>query len=225
MDAALQERRREAILEQATAIFAQRGFPNTDVQDIADSLKISKGTVYRYFPSKERLFLAAVERGVKQLQVHIDGAVEPVADPVDRMAVAARAYLEFFSVNPQLAELFVQERAEFRSGHKPVYFEFGDANCAQKWEQDVVDLIACGRVRPIPVSRVMNGMGDLLYGTMLTNHFVGRRKDPAEQAADVLDVFFNGVLGDAERIARRGPERARNGKVHRPNGVTKKRSI
>src|SRR4051812_36477614 len=117
VDAALQERRREEILDQATKVFAQRGYPNTDVQDIADPLRISKGTVYRYFPSKERLFLAAVERGVKQLQVHIDRAVEPVEDPVDRMAVAARTYLEFFAQNPQLAELFVQERAEFRSGH------------------------------------------------------------------------------------------------------------
>src|SRR6266576_1817616 len=74
-DAALQERRREQILEKATVVFAKHGYPNTDVQFVADPLGISKGTVYRYFPSKERLFLAAVKRGVERLKEHVDGSV------------------------------------------------------------------------------------------------------------------------------------------------------
>src|SRR4051812_18845476 len=81
-DEALQERRREQILDQAEAVFAKHGYPNTDVQFVADPLAISKGTIYRYFPSKERLFLAAVERGVRQLKAYIDRAVAGVADPL-----------------------------------------------------------------------------------------------------------------------------------------------
>src|SRR3954449_3484021 len=87
-DEALQERRREQILEKATAVFAKHGFPNTDVQFVADPLGISKGTVYRYFPSKEQLFLAAVERGVRNLDGWIQSAIEWVSDPLDRMTAA-----------------------------------------------------------------------------------------------------------------------------------------
>lgn len=66
-DKALQQRRCEAILKVAAGLFARHGYTATDVQWIADALRISKGTVYRYFPSKEKLFLAAVERGIHRL--------------------------------------------------------------------------------------------------------------------------------------------------------------
>jgi AcrR family transcriptional regulator len=51
-DETLVRRRREEILAAATRIFAQLGYRNTDVQIVADQLKVGKGTVYRYFPSK-----------------------------------------------------------------------------------------------------------------------------------------------------------------------------
>ncbi|HUB26985.1 MAG TPA: TetR/AcrR family transcriptional regulator [Tepidisphaeraceae bacterium] len=52
-DEELKARRREEILETAMHVFARHGYQTADVQWIADELKISKGTVYHYFPSKE----------------------------------------------------------------------------------------------------------------------------------------------------------------------------
>src|SRR5687767_10612477 len=171
-DEALQERRREQILEQATRVFAERGYPNTDVQFVADPLGISKGTIYRYFPSKERLFLAAVQRGVERLKEHVDSAIASVADPVERIETATRAHLAFFKSRPELVELFVLERAEFRDGKKPIYFEVGET-CQAPWRAVLRGLMDAGRVREMPVERVMDVFGDLIYGTVFTNHFVG----------------------------------------------------
>src|SRR3954462_695441 len=81
-DLSLHDRRREEILEKATAVFAKHGYPNTDVQFIADPLRISKGTVYRYFPSKEQLFLAAVERGVRRLDQIMHDVIGREGDPL-----------------------------------------------------------------------------------------------------------------------------------------------
>jgi len=200
-DEALHLRRCEQILDKATAVFAKHGYPNTDVQFVADPLGISKGTVYRYFPSKERLFLAAVERGVRELDRQIESAIEWVADPLDRMTAATRAYLEFFEDHPGLVELFIQERAEFGSRKKPIYFEHEGSACAQ-WHDLIQGLIDAGRIRDIPVDRVKETIGDLLYGTMFTNHMVGRRRPFEEQAASLMDVFFNGILSDSERARR-----------------------
>jgi len=82
-DEALQQRRREAILAEAATIFARHGFTATDVQGIADALKISKGTIYRYFPTKEKLFLCAVERGIGRLREHIETARLGVTDKIE----------------------------------------------------------------------------------------------------------------------------------------------
>jgi AcrR family transcriptional regulator len=200
-DEALQERRREQILEKATEVFAQHGYPNTDVQFVADPLGISKGTVYRYFPSKERLFLAAVQRGVERLKQHVDRAVESIADPIERIETATRAHLEFFKARPQLVELFVLERAEFRDRKKPIYFEVGET-CRAPWRELLQGLMDAGRLRAVPVQRVMDVFGDLIYGTVFTNHFAGRHKPFDEQAADMLDVLFNGILSQPERQRR-----------------------
>jgi hypothetical protein len=49
----------------------------------------------------------------------------------------------------------------------------------------------------------MNVLGDLVYGTMFTNHFSGRHRPLADQAEDILDVVFHGILTPAERRRRR----------------------
>jgi AcrR family transcriptional regulator len=204
-DDALPERRREEILERAQTLFARHGYRNTDVQWVADALRVSKGTIYRYFPSKEELFLATVRRGVRRMREHIDRAGAKVADPIDRIAASVRAYLEFFKSSPQLVELFIQERSEFKRPDKPLYFEHRDA-ARGPWRRIIARLIAQGRLRDVPVPRIIDIVGDLLYGTMFTNYFAGRGKPFAAQARDVLDVVFNGILTPAER-RRRGLRR------------------
>ena len=49
-------------------------------------------------------------------------------------------------------------------------------------------------------------VGNVIYGTMFTNYFAGQAKPVAEQAGDILDVVFHGILTDAERARRRSRE-------------------
>ncbi len=200
-DESLPERRREQILEAATTVFAQDGYPNADIQVMADRLQISKGTVYRYFPSKQELFFAAVDRGLRRLHEAVTAAGDAATDPLDRMAAAIGAYLAFFKGCPELVELLILERAEFRDRKKSVYFEHRDARVGP-WRAQMQDLIAAGRLRAVPVERIADVLGDLVYGTMFTNHFAGRHKPHESQAEDILDVVFHGILSEPERRRR-----------------------
>ena len=116
--------------------------------------------------------------------------------PVDQMAAAVREYLRFFARRPEMAELFVQERAAFPKNHRPLYFSDTELDEARKCKHAELfaALVAGGRLRPMPAERFFNVVGDLLYGTILTNLLTGRPADPESQAADVLDVIFHGVL-------------------------------
>jgi AcrR family transcriptional regulator len=200
-DPGLTQRRREEILDAAARVFAARGYPHTDVQIIADALGVGKGTIYRYFPSKDALFLAAVDRGMERL-IAATGRLDPAADPLDHLRAALTAYLRFFKANPEFAELLIQERAEFRDRKEPTYFARKKAE-EPVWRNSFAQLIAAGRVRDVPVERIINVIGDLVYGTMFTNHFAGQRRPLAEQAEDILDVVFHGILTPAERRRRR----------------------
>ncbi|MDX7953714.1 TetR/AcrR family transcriptional regulator [Lichenihabitans sp. Uapishka_5] len=79
-------RRKEArpteIVEAAMDVFAAQGFAPTKLDDIAKRAGIAKGTLYRYFDSKEELFRAVVRHGVAANLEEVEGA-----------AVAARGNL------------------------------------------------------------------------------------------------------------------------------------
>lgn len=197
----LRERRREEILDVAARLFSERGYHEVDVQTVADELGVGKGTVYRYFARKEELFLAAVDRVVRRLKSAVDARIEGIHDPMERIAGAIRAYLEFFARNTLFVELLIQERAQFKDRSQPTYFEYRDVNIGP-WRQLLRDLIAQGRIRPIPVERIITVISDLLYGTMFTNYFTRRRSSFRAQAADILDITFFGILSDSERSVR-----------------------
>jgi hypothetical protein len=138
---------------------------------------------------------------MRRLRAYVDASMEGIDEPLDRIAAATRAYLEFFAGHPEFVELFIQERAHFKDRKKPTYFIHREAN-AGRWREMMRDLIAQGRIRDMPVERVTEVVGDLLYGTMFTNYFASRSCSPREQAQDLLDVTFFGVLSESERKAR-----------------------
>jgi AcrR family transcriptional regulator len=199
----LEARRRAQILEVAARVFAAHGFANTQVQTIANHVGVGNGTIYRYFPTKDQLFLAAVERGLQELTAERVRVLELSLDPLDIIVEAVRTYLDFFRRRPEMAELFIQERAAFPHHHRPLYFatrEDDEQTC--KHTAFFRRLIEGGRVRPMPFERLFSVIGDLLYGTILTNLLSGRPADPESQARDVADVILNGILTDGERAKR-----------------------
>jgi len=207
-DPELEARRKAQILDTAAKVFAGFGFAATDVQVIADRIGIGKGTVYRYFPTKEALFLAAVERGLQELTAEMDRLMAEDIDPIEQVRRCVRAYLAFFHRRPEMAELFIQERAAFPYHHRPLYFSVKDEDEKECQRAELFRrLLDTERVRPMPPEQFFGVVGDLLYGTILTNLLTGRPSDPDVQARDVLDVIFRGILSDAERVRQQGGKR------------------
>ena len=50
------------ILDTASALFFQKGYDKTTLQDIIDATKLSKGAIYHHFASKEAILIAVVDR-------------------------------------------------------------------------------------------------------------------------------------------------------------------
>lgn len=198
VDEALTERRREEILEAAARLFAQRGYSQTDTQAVADALGVSKGTLYRYFASKEELFLAAADRAMHRLREAVEAATGAGDDPLEVMQQAITAYLRFFEENSAYVELLIQERAQFKDRKKPTYFEHREKNIG-RWREMFARLIAEGRVRDVPVERITGVISNLVYGTMFTNYFVGRHAALEDQVRDILDVVFHGILAEGDK--------------------------
>jgi AcrR family transcriptional regulator len=196
------QQRRQAILDAAVRLFARDGYADLDMQLLADAVGVGKGTLYRHFGSKEQLFLAAVDRVMRDLLDRINAGTRALTDPLERVQRGIRIYLEFFHEHPEAVEMLILERAQFKDRKRPTYFEHREAN-VERWRANYRELIAQGRVRTrLTPERLSDVVGDLLYGTMFVNHVAGRRRPPGELADAILDVLFHGILSDSERQAR-----------------------
>ena len=191
-DPDLSHRRCREILQAATGVFASEGYRNTDMQSIADAAGVSKGTLYTYYESKEKLFLSACRLGVELLSEKIEASYDKSQSFLDRLPKAIHAYLVFFDENPEIVELLMQERAEFRDRKQSTYFEHKAARSA-KFTSEIEADIRDGKLRDLPVNRVKDVVGDLLYGTIFANHFRGRIKSLEAQSEDIIDVLMNGI--------------------------------
>lgn len=194
----LTSQRNEEILTVATEIFAEKGFASTDVQEIADRLGIAKGTVYHYFPSKEQLFLASVDRGMAGLSKDIHASLAVSADPIRQVGNAIRAFLKYFDKHPEVIELIVQERAEFRDRKKPTYLEHRERNI-QPWHEMFKSLSRSGRFRPLHEEQVTFTISNLLYGSIFTTYFARHGQSFESLSKQVLTLVFAGILSDSER--------------------------
>lgn len=54
--------RREAILNAATRLFAEKGFTNTSIAELAGATGVAEGTIFYHFKSKEDLLLAILKQ-------------------------------------------------------------------------------------------------------------------------------------------------------------------
>lgn len=212
IDTQLVAQRREDILNVAARLFAKHGYAETDTQLLADKLQVGKGTIYRYYPSKAILFHAAVARGMDRLRERIERDTAPIADPLERIQQAILSFLLHFEEDQYLAELFVQELACFKDKRKPAYFAHHDLYAAP-WRELYRSMIAQGRVRPLPETPQYNVVHELLYGTIIANHALGRRDSARDQARRIIDIVFHGILPRSERHANGATPPANN---HQP---------
>jgi AcrR family transcriptional regulator len=87
--------RREALIEAAVGVFAERGFHGTPTTAVAKAAGISQAYLFRLFPTKEELYVAAVERCYEKLAAAMSAGAESArAAGLEPMEGMAMAYLD-----------------------------------------------------------------------------------------------------------------------------------
>lgn len=101
--------RRQQILEAAIGIFAEKGFFETKMEEIAVAAGVAKGTVYEYFASKKQLFQEMLALVVQQ---YTDAFAQQVASEKGaawQLREFLRAHLEFLQRHEEMAQILVKE--------------------------------------------------------------------------------------------------------------------
>jgi AcrR family transcriptional regulator len=84
------DKRKDAIVTAAAALFAKRGFLGTSVSDLADACATSKSLIYHYFKSKEDILFAVMSRHLDDL---LDIAVDEGSLPIERIRELTHGFM------------------------------------------------------------------------------------------------------------------------------------
>src|SRR5690349_10335712 len=101
--------KRDAILRAAIDVFAERGFFNAQVADVARAAGVAAGTVYLYFRSKDDLLVSIFEQTVREAIDQGRATVAPLKDPVEQLRAIARVHLDRMGRDRALAVVFQVE--------------------------------------------------------------------------------------------------------------------
>jgi AcrR family transcriptional regulator len=92
------EERRALLLARATELFAEHGYDALSMSQIAREAKISKALLYHYFPSKSRLFEAALAAGAEELRGRTQ--IDPLLPPAQQLSATLDAFLGWVQERP-----------------------------------------------------------------------------------------------------------------------------
>lgn len=104
------------ILDAAFEEFTKRGFTATRVEDIAERVGVTKGTVYVYFETKEALFEAMIRHASSPFQEAFKAYARTSDDPVEELRMLLEFLFDALVDNRKMRELFrfiVAEGAKF----------------------------------------------------------------------------------------------------------------
>ncbi len=110
--------RKREILEAAQRVFAQKGFHQATIDEIAKEAELAKGTIYLYFKNKRELFYSLVEEKTEYLMNLIRKEAKKKEGPVEKLSAITRHQLGFYEANRDFFKIITSESSRFELGLK-----------------------------------------------------------------------------------------------------------
>ena len=193
--------RREELLAIAAELFAQRGFKNTTVRDIADAAGILSGSLYHHFDSKESMVDEILSTFQERLFAEYDEIVASDLDPRKKFEAVIQASFDAIHHHHAEVAIYQNDAAYLAENPRFAYLEERNAQMRALWVGLLQDGVGTGAFRPdLDVEVVYRFIRDTVWVAVRWYRPGGELS--AEQVADqYLMILLDGIA------ARRRPVR------------------
>jgi AcrR family transcriptional regulator len=99
---------KRALLDNATQLFADRGYAGTSLDEVVAAARVTKGALYHHFPSKLALFESVFDRLQEKTTREIEKKISRAKDPWERAQVGLQAFLDVCR-EPHFRRICLQE--------------------------------------------------------------------------------------------------------------------
>jgi AcrR family transcriptional regulator len=190
------QERRQKILSAASELFGANPYDSVQMRDVAARAEVGKPTLYRYFPSKEELFLEVFKSGLDRLDSEIAAILKDRDQPARSLERLLEALLSALGGQVAALRMLTDDqsavmrrwRNEFRRRRRP----FVDA-ARTILEQG----IASGEFRSVDLDAVPSMLIGLVRGGL-----IGTDRLPRERfAAAMIDLVVHALSVRAQPAA------------------------
>ena len=102
-------RHRGEILDAAEAVFAEKGFHRTTVDDIAARSEFAVGTIYNFFESKEQLFVELIKTAIEKIGQVLIPILDSSQKEEKKLSEFIRAHVGIVESNRELVKLYTSQ--------------------------------------------------------------------------------------------------------------------
>jgi len=106
------------ILTAAIKVFAQKGYVNTTMSDVAIHAKVGIGTLYNYFKNKDDMLLQCMKKTIEDEIMQIQEETDKIKDPIDKLHQFFLKHGELIVSKPYIAKFLVVELRQSESFYK-----------------------------------------------------------------------------------------------------------
>lgn len=181
---------RQSLLAAAMALFHEKGYDATPVEEITERADVAKGTFFNYFPSKEALLAELAAWRVEQMRSALDVKSGAPASPVGRLKrlltlLQGQALRDGHLMQRALAARLAQPPA-----HLARHQLHGLVNDL------VLEAQAAGEMRSDLEPGVIGDLLHLLFfHQVIACHHDGPGKRPSQEMETMIDLFMDGLAG------------------------------
>lgn len=147
-DPKLVEVRRSQIVRAAVKLFAEQGYHDTTVAQIARDAGISAGLVYQYFREKDDLLLMSLQLVLDTYEHEIPPRLAGVEHPVERLCTALRGYCTIVDELRDVTLLAYRSTKSLRADRRALIKQ-AETRTNQLIEDCIAACIESGQMRPV----------------------------------------------------------------------------
>lgn len=184
----------QKIIQAATKVFAQKGFYNSKVADIAKEAKVADGTIYLYFKNKDDLLISIFENSMDNFSGEIQKIVAGVSDPVEKLRRFIKLHLELVRENQDTAQVLqieLRQSSKFMKEYAATKFRDYLGHISQILEEGQEKGVFKKSINALIVKRAIFGAVDEMA---LDWVLMKKKKYTMEEVAEQLcSMFIEGL--------------------------------
>jgi len=186
--------RQEKIIQVAIDLAAKIGLESVTTQDMADAMGLTQGAIFRHFPTKDDIWLAAINWVRSGLMSVVEAAAANSENPLEALNGIFLTHVSFIAKHPAIPRLVFSDSLLRRDPRLKQLIQ----EIVTGYESKVEGLL--GQAKATGLARLDLDEGSaatlflgMIQGLVLQSNIFGGRRSLLDEAKKVFPIYLNGI--------------------------------